>query len=596
MELLDRHRLAFAYLTVVALAAGLRFVGLEFGASAPWARPDEEIFEQIGLRLFGDTNPHVAEGGWPELWFRAHHLVQRALRAYWSWRYGQDLSLGCAFALASPRLLVPMRWVAAALGTATVVLVMRLGYVASARTFTPRERHAVALMGGVFYAVDVLAARDSHFAVSDQPLVFFMVWMLIAAARGLERGRLIDFLACGVALGLAIGSKWTGLTFAIVPLIALGVRIRRHGLEPRNVAALLLGVVGAIGAFIATNSTFLESPSSFFDGVQGVALRYDPNAPRAFSIYTTVPIELGLSRHARVSFPFALGYPLSVVAALGALACIGLGWRKRSPATFLLGFWTVFFWAGVVGRTTLYFARYVLPAQPTACIGAAILIVITARWVARWRPRFDARVLAAALALVLAVEPTIRSIETTAMFARPDTRDAATAWLRVHAGTEPIDVLGGYSRPLALDDRVVTACEARLPPHFGPPALRLASAIDDSRLITDRPASWHPFAADLVYWGLLHNAPSASAHWVAVAQPWLPCGQPVARFAAYDPAASCYREAARFEPEGVACDAMWDDQDHFYAPLWGYQHLWSPSSGAASQMGPSIVIYERTCP
>lgn len=603
---LGRHRLALAYGAVLLLAAGLRYVGLEFGQSAPWARPDEEIFAQIGMRLFGDDNPHVAEGGWPELWFRAHHWVQRGLRAWWAWRYGEDLSLGCVFVLAPDRLLVPLRILAATFSVGTVALVMRLGWLAAPRRMGPSERHAIALASGLFYAVDVLSSRDAHFAVSDQPLVFFMVWMFVAAARGLERGWLIDFFTCGIALGLGIGSKWAGLPFGIVPVIALGVRIVRHGAAPRNVGALVLGIAGFAIAFLATNPTFLSHSSDFTNGVTSVALRYDPNAPRAFSIYTEVPIEYGITRHARVSFPFGLGWPLTVVAGLGALACLAIGWRRRAPATFLVGFWTIFFWVVVVGRTTLYFARYSMPAHPTACVGAAILLVIVFRWLARRREKTVVRSEADArwrmlafsgLVIVLAAEPTWRSIEMTAAFARPDTRERAVAWMRAHAHDQPIDVVGGYSRPLAVHDRVADRCEELLPASFGaPPALRLQGASDSSRLITDRPASWHPFAADIVYWGLLHNAPSATAHWMMVAQPWLPCGQPVARFAAYDPPASCYREAARFEPEGVDCDAMWDDQDHFYSPLWGFSRPWSPSSPEAARIGPSIVIYERTCP
>jgi hypothetical protein len=577
-------------------------VGLDFGGSAPWGRPDEEIFAQIGMRLFGaDPNPHVAEGGWPELWFRAHHWVQILLRAYWNAHYGRDVPLGCVFALHANALLVPLRYCAAAFATATVALVMRLGFLATPRTFSAGERHAVAISAGLFYCVDVLASRDAHFAVSDQPLLFFMTWMFIAAVRGLERGWLVDFFTCGVALGLAIACKWTGLPFALVPVIALGVRIKRHGAEPRNAAALMLGIAGAVGAFILTNPTVLDVPNTFLEGATSVALRYDPNAPRAFSIYTDVPIEFGITRHARVTFPFSFGWPLTIVAALGALGCIGIGIRKRAPSTFLMGFWTIFFWAAIVGRTTLYFARYALPAHPTACVGAGILIVLVARWASRKlfetsQPDFVRRAqIAAALTLLLAVEPTIRSIEMTSILSRPDTRERATTWLRAHAHDVPVDVLGGYSRPIALDDRVADACESLLPPGFAPAALRLQGAPDTSRLATTSPGSWHPFAADLVYWGLLHNAPYVSAHWVMVAQPWLPCGQPVNRFAAYDPPADCYREAARFEPEGVECDAMWDDQDHFYAPLWGFTRFGTPSSPEAAQIGPSIVIYERTC-
>jgi hypothetical protein len=597
------HRLALGYGGIVFLAAILRYTGLGFSASVPWGRPDEEIFVQIGMRLFGDDNPHVSEGGWPELWFRAHHLMQQLLLAWWRIRYGEDIHLGCVFALSPDRILVPMRIVSATFAVLTVPLVMRLGYLVGPITISPAQRHSVAMASGLFYAVNVLAARDAHFAVSDQPLLFFMVWMFVAMAQGVERGYLRDFFACGLALGLAIGTKWTGLPFGIVPAMALAVFFRRHGLAPVAFAALMLGIAGFALGFLVTNPTFLHLPQPFIDGVSSVAIRYDPNAPRSFSIYTEAPIVLGIERHALVSFPFAIGWPLTILAAIGSLCSMTIWARRKGAVTFIVGFWTLFFYAGVVGRTTMYFARYSLPAHPTACVGAALVVVLGVQAIAqRWekgelpntyRARRRGLVLAGVVAL-LVMEPTVRSFEYVAQLARPDTREAAVDWLREHAGDTPIDMVGGYSRPLAMDDHLADLCEARLPAGFAEPALRLQGAPNISRWVTDRPATWHPMSGDIVYSALLHNVGRITAEWAVVAQPWLPCGQRVSRYAAYDPPA-CYTEVARFDPEGVECDAMFDDQDHFYGPLWGFERPWTPSSPTAARIGPSIVIYHRDC-
>jgi hypothetical protein len=603
-QFLREHRLALGYGAIMLLAAAVRLWPLDFCASTPWGRPDEELFTQGALRLFSDPNPHTSENGWPELWYRVHHLVQRGLLAYWRWRYGQDLSLGCVFAIAPWRLVMPIRVVAAAMSTATVAMTMRLAWLAGPRTLAPHERHLVAMASGLFYGVNVLAARDGHFAVSDQPLVLFLVAMLVSTVQGVERGWLRDFFLSGLWLGLAIATKWTGLTFGLPPAIALGVRLYRHGAEPRNVAALLLGTLGIAVGFVATNPTFLTLPGPFFEGLSSIALRYDPNAPRAFSMYTDAPIELGISRHLRVSFPFALGWPLTIVAAGGTLAAITRWARRGNVGVFLVGFWTLFFYAGIVGRTTMYFARYSMPAHPTACVGAALAVVLGARWLAeRWRPArlatapHETRVaiFAAVAALALGAEPTFRTIELDRVMARPDARERAVAWMRETIGTEPTDMLGNYSRPQAVGTALAEACEARLPEGFAPHALRLAHTTDGSHLVSDRPGSWYPIANDVTYWSQWHTTPSPTTPYVLAAQPWLPCGTPTQTFQSYVPPASCYRELRRFEPEGVHCDAMWDDQDHFYAPLWGYDRLWTPSSPEAAQWGPVLVVYERTC-
>lgn len=583
----------------------LRLVGIGFSPSTPWGRPDEEIFANVALRLFASDDPRSAATGWPEAWFRAHHLVQAALRSIWSATYGTDVHMACALAMAPARVLVPMRVVSALLSVGTIVLVMRLARRVGPRSLGPADRRAISLVAGLLFAVDVNSVRDAHFAVSDQPLMFLFTWMMLAIARGMDRGRLVDFLSCGLALGLAIGTKWTGLTFAVIPVVALVMRFRRDGPSPSNFSALLLGVGGAIAAFLLTNPSFRSDPQPFLDGIASQTMRYDPNMPRAYTLFTEAPIELGLTRHLRVSIPFALGWPATLLAFGGTLMCLGPWARRGGTPTFLIGFWSVFFHVVVAGRTTMYFARYALPIHPTLCVAAALALVLgTRELVDRWRARrprsFSAEQTARhqQLALLAAVglftlEPTLRSIEMVSAMHTPETRERALAYVHAHVGDAPVDVQGGYARVHAVAPRTAEACSAILPRGFAPWVVRWGNAQTDPVAdVSPLPATW-PVLGDATMFGPHHPSARRDSEWMLVTDPYLPCGRPGARFTAQDPP-DCYTEVQRWEPEGIACDAMWDDQDHFYAPLWGFSRPWWTSADG-SRIGPRVVLYHDDC-
>lgn len=607
------------YAVVLGVAGVLRFTHLGFGPSTPWERPDEEIFAAVALGLFSDTNPHVGHTGWPELFFWAHHLVQRALDGGWTLSHGAEPHLGCLFVLDPGRFIVPARAMSAAFGWGTVALVMRLGFLVAPRDAGPSARHLVALTAGWFYATNVLAMRDAHFAVSDTALVFFLCWMLVAVAQGMLRGWRRDFLAAGVALGLAISTKWTGLSFASVPVLALGYRAYRHGValapfEPErraawdNVVAMALGVAGCALAFLATSPSAIDEPGQYWDGLFTHAMRYDPDNYQAFSFRANTSPTLGLVQHATISFPFAYGWPLVIVGAVGCVHGLVHGVRRADPMPALLGFFALFFWSAVVGRTTMNFARYSLPAHPVAAVMAAFTLLELGRalasprspWraaVARlarpWMPlggsASAAPVLVLGATLALSVEPTARSIDYVRILGLNDTRELAQRWILDEIGDDvALETLGGYARLYAVEDRLRDRCTALLPEDLRRPVPRLDFPADQSVQTNDARASWRNTAGAALYPVLFRGSPPyLRSPWVVVSRAYLPCGQETVRYDGTDPSERCYVERAHFGPGEIACDAQYDEQDHFYAPLWGYDGL--------VNLGPTVRIYENVC-
>ncbi len=598
------------YAGVVAIAGWLRLTHLGFAPSTPWARPDEEIFAAVGLGLFSDSDPRVGQTGWPELFFWAHHLVERLIDARLTATLGAEPHLGCLFVLDPARFLVPARLMSALLGWASVPLVMRLGFLVAPKRSTRIDRHAIALAAGSLYAVNVLATRDAHFAVSDTALIFFLLWMLVAVARGDKRGRAIDFLSSGVALGLAISTKWTGLAFAAVPVLLLALRVRRHGItlspfapERRaafgNGLALVLGLLGTALAFGLTSPTAITEPSVYWHGLFTHAMRYDPNNLQGFSYRADAPMTYGLVQHALVSFPFAMGWPLTLVGLGACVHALALGARRGERVLGLLGFFALFFWAVVVGRTTMNFARYSLPAHPVIAVLVAVsLHALATRLAPRLAPllgraargrRLAPEAALASLVLALGAEPTLRSIDYVRILGLTDTRELARAWLLEHAAGVPVETLGGYGRLYAVERRLADRCEALLPEGLARDVPLLDFRGDQSLATSASRASWRETANAALYPVLFRGTPPPSlrSRFVVVSRAYLPCDQETVRYDGTDPPADCYVERARFSPGELACDAQFDEQDHFYAPLWGYAGL--------EHLGPSIRIYENVC-
>lgn len=618
-----RRRFWFwAHAVVVVVAAVLRFTHLGFAPSTPWARPDEEIFAAVAAGLFADSNPHVGHTGWPELFFWAHHAVQRVLLAYWTWAEGAEPHLGCVFVLEPWRLILPARAMSAAFGVVTVPLVAWLAYLAAPRESLREERQLVALVAGLFYAVNVLAMRDAHFAVSDTALVAFFTAMLVAVARGMALGRKRDFLAAGVALGLAISTKWTGLSFGMMPFFALIVRLRRHGITllpgGRNVAArgnlwaIALGVIGLVGAFVLTSPSVLDEPRQYWDGLFSHAMRYDPNNYQAFSFRAHTHATPGFVQHGTISYPFAFGWPLTVVSVAAALWALVRGVKTQDPMRFLLGLFVFFFWGAVVGRTTMNFARYSLPVHPVFAVLAALALLDVAKSARLYAlrellaktvvtrvatvPPFaglsaDAAggaVVVLGATLLLAAEPTWRSIDYVRILGLTDTRELARSWMIEHAPDVATETLGGYGRLYAIEHRLDARCTELVPASFRAEEPILDYRVDQSAHTTSARTSWRDTAGAALYPVLFRGSPPRlRSPWVVVSRAFLPCGQETVRYDGQDPDPACYVERAHFGPGDVACGAQYDEQDHFYAPLWGYAGL--------ENLGPSVSIYENVC-
>ena len=571
--------IGWCYVVLVIVAAALRMWGLSFAEHTPYGRPDEEIFAQHGVMMFASHSADMASAGWPDLFFWVHHWVARFFAAYWAWRDGTEPNMACAVALQPLTVLWPVRLLSAIAGTLTVVLAMRLAFVTSPFANSVRERHHAALATGVFYGVNVLAARDAHYAVSDTTLVMLMLASFVAIAETSRHPRLSMSALAGAMLGLALATKWTALTFGFVPVFCLGTMALRG--TPRWHQHALVGTCATVAGFVIGCPGVLSNPELYWGGLYSHAIRFDPHAARAFSYLADVEPQGGFHDHLSLSFPYGFGWPLFIVSLLALVASLWQAARRRNVVVGALGLFAVIFFGGVLARTTLTFMRYSLPIHP-------VLAVAAGTWLAALcaRSKHRSSVILGCATLALALIPLQLLIRTNALLARPDTREIARTRI-LEAGIGPIATEVGYAQLYTLESNFAERCSALVPASVREPAPS-RRAPNQGGVVSVGRGSWHSTVATAIN-DQLFSTPSDLAHapWVVQSHPYLPCDRNVS--AAYRPTRlpACFREVFAIVPQGIACDAQYDAMDHHYTPLDGFS--------ASTRAGPEIHVFRNDC-
>ncbi len=304
-------------------------------------------------------------------------------------------------------------------------------------------------LAGLCVALLPLHVWESHFAVTDVVMTFWILVALVLSVRLLRRTTVRDLAVVGAVIGLAVASKYTAAMVVLSPLAALL-------LAPPPLATALVGL-GALG-FAALTACFLGTPFSFlhFHDLQA-AMAYEYEHVHSLHYGFSLPAA-GWQYHKYVyelfaSFPFSYGF------ALYAAAAAGTAWvlvTLRRESSVVLVFAAVFF--GVVGHWTFTPLRYMLPV---VVIGACFAGLWMGAWIedgAAWK-----RVTGGAAAIVVIGYTALFTFSTTERF-RHDTRVEAGEWLDQALAPDRRLLICGFSPYFALPDdprlRVVSANEA----------------------------------------------------------------------------------------------------------------------------------------
>ncbi len=453
---------------VTLVAAAVRVFGAGFGL--PYLdHPDEPAVADRAIAILqtGDFNPHYFV--YPNLYtyleagvFAVHFLllvssgvIERLdqIRAADFYLWGRLLTV--------------------ALGTLTVPLV----YLAGRRLYGV----GAGLIAAGLLALNNLHAQNSQFITVDVPVTFFTALALWLIARLLPRrgdpvppgwGR---YLAAGVAMGLAVGTKYQAGLILLPFLVAHGYAAaaappgRRLGAFLGGRLWLALGALG--GAFLLTTPFALLDLPHFLNDVASALAHYR---------YGHLGFEGDYNWRAYVPQLYALD-PLPTL--LGVAGVVFATLRHR-PADLVLVSFPLALYFQMSGYRVI-FVHNLLPLLPFTTILAAGLVVaawrlLVRRLAARPSVRWTQMAARAALlvVLLLVIWPgASAAAQRDYRFSRPDTRTRAAAWLDAHT---PPGTKIWMEMPAAGDPRP-------LPRHRGRPRDR-----PSARLVRCQPLRVHP--------------------------------------------------------------------------------------------------------
>jgi 4-amino-4-deoxy-L-arabinose transferase-like glycosyltransferase len=314
----------------------------------------------------------------------------------------------------------------ATLGVATVCLLYWVGSMLGG----PLAGSAAALL----YATAPLAVVAAHDFKEDVPLAFWLSLQLLFLVRYIRNGGSRDLYLAALAVGGAVGTKYTGLMG--IPLLAVG--FLWGSASHRRWEQLLLTLPMMIGGFLVTTPTVLANPAAFLLGLSfevqhalfGHGMKQSAVAGGGISImepgsYITIsPIPYLWTYHLRYSLAPGLSVAGLLLAGAGAVMTVRGGSRRWWLVVASLGlFYTIL--ESLPLKPPPFAARYMVTVLPPAVLlgGGAVALA--------WQ---RGPLLKGLVSLLFVATIGINSYESARQVAamRPDTRDMAREWAYAH--------------------------------------------------------------------------------------------------------------------------------------------------------------------
>lgn len=318
--------------------------------------------------------------------------------------------------------LLAARAAVATLGVATVFLLFLVGKSLAGRM--------TGFAAALFYATAPLAVVAAHDFKEDIPLAFWLTVQLLFMVRHLRGARSSDLFLAAVALGGAMGTKYTGLIGAplLVGSVFLGpARDRWWKLLP--ITALL-----ATGGFLLSTPSILWYPGEFLAGLSfeaqhailGHGLQKSPEVAAGYSATSGSPLRISpiayvWTYHLRYSLVPGISIGGVLLALVGAFMAVTRGDRAwRLVASGMVLFYMLL--ESLPLKPPPFAARYMVVVLPyAALLGGGALA-------SAWQGGRLSRT-----AMILLCAATIgfngfRSFQQVEAM-RPDTRDEARAWI-----------------------------------------------------------------------------------------------------------------------------------------------------------------------
>jgi len=403
----------WAAAAIALFAIYLRLQGISFGLPA-LLDPDEPIFIIIALKLIIN---HTLDPGWfghpgsTTIYSLAIIEIAVFVAGYLSGQFASAADFAAAAYHDPSILFLPGRYLMVALGVGCVILT----YLIARRLFDTRT----GLLAAALLAVNPLHIKWSQIIRTDVHAGFFMLLCVLASIGIARRGALFDYIAAGVAIGLATATKWPTAVIACAPLGACLSRIGAGAAPARELRLL------AASALAAPVALFLASPFLLIDAP--TVIRHVSGEEQLHHLGATgggLLANLGWY----IADPLGRSVGWLGLAAIATGAAI-VAFRHRIALATLLVPALVFLL--LVSSQRIIWARWIVPIVPMLSVLAAVALIAAGDWLAARIGRAPAIAWQAALAALLIV-PMLVTAAAEANERRHETRSLAAIWAKAH--------------------------------------------------------------------------------------------------------------------------------------------------------------------
>ena len=402
-------------LTLTVLAACLTLVGIR--KSLPFgAENDEAVFVRASARIASSQNANPGWFGHPGSTFiYPLALLYAAPSAVFPGRpfLRVDPDLFTGYAPRHAGFYLTARLLAAAYFIAAIPLV----YLIGRRSFSDRA----ALAGAWLFMTAPLAVSYAQIARTDSAATFFGLLALLALIRLSEAPALGKAALGGVAVGLAVASRY--FMVALVPVLVLAsmeaFRSRRLLRPTRRWLTVSAALTACAAAFI------LSTPYLFLDFATARKHLGLEMARTHLGADGLSPVG-NIGWYLLSAFPADLSWPQVAAAALGLVLIA----KTRHLGPLLLAAFAATFLA-VISLSSLHWHRWTIPMIPVLCLFSAYGVdTVVASAVGRFpAPRAAVRPLFVSLILLLSARPLYQLARHDAQQAGSTTRVRARDWL-----------------------------------------------------------------------------------------------------------------------------------------------------------------------
>lgn len=236
---------------ILLLALVLRLVGINHGFPFIF-HPDEPSVVRSALGIRFSLNPKHFD--WPHLFIYLNYFV------YMGFAYVRT-ALGAVGLQSFLNFLWNDNWIfyfisrvfAATLGAFTVIPM----YLAGKQIFNKNA----GLLSALVFSLIPYHVWNSHYALIDVPMVFFLAWGVYFSARILKSFSMGNFALAGLFVGLAASTKYNGGLLAV--MIPLAVLLNHTNLQSKlNISVIFKlcfsGITSVIGFLLGTPFALLD--------------------------------------------------------------------------------------------------------------------------------------------------------------------------------------------------------------------------------------------------------------------------------------------------------------------------------------------------